>query len=520
MSTTTETAGPAPAGQRGTIRLRPLQYIAYGGGDMANNLAFSLSISFLAVYYTDVALLAPATVGLIFLAMRFVDAFTDILIGSVIDRTNTRMGKFRPYIMIFCVPLVLSAILAFSMPAGLRGTDGALIWAIVTYFLLGSLFYTLVNIPYGSLAAAMTDDSQDRSKLALARTLGSGIMQIITAVAISPSMQKFVGDPDGLQSALTRTIALLGVGAIVLYALLVITSRENVERSVAKVSLKESLQTLAANRALQALAGISVIYLAGLFCITGILVYYARDVLGDARYMIWFAPLLFGMIIVFGWSIPILAKRLGKPRVFQISSIVGVIGALLMGLVGRDILAMAFVGVALVGASSSFVNTLMWNMEADAVEYGEWKTGFRNEGTTYAIFSFVRKMSQALGGWAGLWLIGQFGYVSGAEAQPDSALTGISMAVGVVPAVFFLLAAILVQFYPLTDQRHAEILLDLRTRKDTGILPAAARQEMEAARGAAAAGEAAASSSADGADHADHDGTPPSDPDAQGSGSR
>ncbi len=479
MSTTTDAPGGLPAPERGASRLKPIQYIAYGGGDMANNLAFSLSISFLAVYYTDVALLAPATVGLIFLAMRFVDAFTDVIIGSVIDRTNTRMGKFRPYIMVFCVPLVLSAILAFSMPAGLRGTDGALIWAVVTYFLLGSVFYTLVNIPYGSLAAAMTDNSQDRSKLALARTLGSGIMQIVTAVAISPAMQQFVGDPDGLQAALTRTIALLGAGALVLYAFLVITSRENVERRVAKVSLKESFRTLAANRALQALAGISVVYLAGLFCLTGILIYYARDVLGDARYMIWFSPLMFGMIVVLGWSIPILSQRLGKPRVFQIAALVGVVGGLLMGLLGRDALAMAFVGVTLIGASSSFVNTLMWNMEADAVEYGEWKTGIRNEGTTYAIFSFVRKMAQALGGWAGLWLIGVFGYVPGAAAQPDSAITGISLAAGIVPAAFFLLSAILVQFYPLTDKRHAQILLDLRSRKETGILPQATRDEHE-----------------------------------------
>ena len=330
--------------------------------------------------------------------MRFVGAFTDILIGSVIDRTNTRMGKFRPHIMVFCVPLVLSAVLAFS-PAGLRGTNGGLIWAVVTCFLLGSVFYTLVNIPYGSLAAAMTGNSQDRSKFALARTIGTGIMQIVTAVAISPAIQQFAGDPDGLQATLTRTIALL-----------VITSRANVERRIAEVGLKESLQTLAANRALQTLAGISVVYLAGLFCVTGILIYYARD-------------------------------------------------------------ALAFVG-------------------------------------------------EALGDWAGLWLIGQFGCVSGAAAQPDPAITGITLAAGVAPAAFFLLAAILVQSYPLTDQRPAEILLDLRTRKDTGILPTAARQEMEAAHGAAGASPAAAPSSADGADGPQYDGGSSSAPDDQGPAAR
>ncbi|WP_137802417.1 MFS transporter [Kocuria sp. 2SI] len=162
----------------------------------------------------------------------------------------------------------------------------------------------------------------------------------------------------------------------------------------------------------------------------------------------------------------------------------------------------------------------MWNRETDAVEYGEWKTGIRNAGTTYAIFSFVRKMAQGLGGWAGLQLIGQFGCVSGAAAQPDSAITGISLAAGVATAAFFLLAAILVLFYPLTDQRPAEILLDLRTRKDTGILPTAARQEMEAARGAAGASPAAAPSSADGADGPQYDGGSSSAPDDQGPAAR
>lgn len=200
--------------QRGAKRLSARQFFAYGGGDTANNLAFSLALSFLPLYYTDVALISPATVGLIFLVMRFVDAITDILIGSLIDRTHTRFGKFRPWILAGSVPLVITAILAFSMPATLHGTTGAVVWAMITYFLMGSLFFTIVNIPFGSLAAAMTDNKDERAKLAVFRSIGAAIMQVTVAVAISPAIQANRGDPEALQSALTWTISLLGLGRV------------------------------------------------------------------------------------------------------------------------------------------------------------------------------------------------------------------------------------------------------------------------------------------------------------------
>lgn len=460
-SGTVDNAAPG----RGAKRLSLTQFFAYGGGDTANNLVFSLAISFLALYYTDVALISTATVGTIFLVMRVVDSFTDIIVGSIIDRTKTRFGKFRPYILAASIPLVISAVLAFSIPQSMYGTSGAVVWAVVTYFIMGSVFFTLVNIPYGSLAAAMTDNSDERAKLALFRSVGAAIMQVTVAVAISPLIEAHKGDPEALQQSLTRTIMILGVVAIALYAFLFFTARENVERKVAKVSLMDGVRNLKENKALQALGITSVVYLAGLFTLTGVLVYYTRDVLGNANYMVTFSVLLYGLIIVASPFMPRLIRQFGKPRLFQICALSGVIGGIIFLVAPGGTMWVAVFGALFIGLSSGPVNALMWNLEADTIEYGEWKTGMRTEGTTYAIFSFVRKLSQALGGAFAVWIIGWFGYDGAAEIQSDTALTGIRITASVVPAALFLISIILMQFYPLSDARHKEILAELAARK-------------------------------------------------------
>lgn len=457
MSTTN---APSTA-TRGLKRLNPLNYIAYGGGDSANNLAFSLAMSFLALYLTDVGQLSASTVALMFLLMRAVDAVTDVLMGSLIDRTSTRFGKFRPWIMFGSIPLVILAILNFAMPASIQGTAAGVAWAFIMYFLMGSVAYTAVNIPYGSLAAAMTDNRSERSRLAVSRSIGASTMQIVVALAIAPAINQFQGDPAGLQSAILTALIPLGILAIGLYALLFFTARENVERKVVRVSFKDSISTLLSNRALQMLALASFLLLVGVFGASGMGAYYARDVLGDARLIAVNTALMAGMIIAFGWLIPLAVRALGKPRLFQVGGVIGIVAGVLLFLASSEALWLAFVGMGLFGLANGVVNTLMWNMEADSVEYGEWKTGIRNEGTTYAVFSFVRKASQALGGAVGLWIIDWFGYDGLAESQSDETLTGISVAMGLLPAAAMLIGIIVMQFYPMSDQKHREILEEL-----------------------------------------------------------
>lgn len=477
-STQSKASSKAPS--RGLKRLNPLNYIAYGGGDAANNLAFSLAMSFLALYLTDVAQLTPANVALMFLLMRIVDAVTDVLFGSIIDRTKTRFGKFRPWILFGSVPLVIIAILNFAMPSSLYGTTGAIIWAVVMYFLLGSVAYTIVNIPYGSLAAAMTDNRTERSRLAVSRSIGANAMQVIVALAIAPAINQYKGDPSGLQSAILTALIPLGVLAIGLYVLLFLTARESVERTVDRVSLTASVTTLVNNRALQMLSLASFLMLVGALSASGVMAYYARDVLGDARLIAVNQVLMSISILVIGGVIPAMVRKLGKPRLFQVAGVIGIGGGILLFLASSDLLWLAFSGAFLIGTANSLANTLMWNMEADSVEYGEWKTGVRNEGTTYAVFSFIRKASQALGGAAGLWVIGWFGYDGGAAVQSAQAQTGISVAVGLVPAVGMLLAIIVMQFYPMPDSKHREILEELEKRsKNTDTASSVSRHDAD-----------------------------------------
>lgn len=441
------------------------RFLGYGAGDAANNLSFSLAASFLVLYYTDVAQISTATVGLIFLVMRFVDAFTDVIAGSLIDRSNSRWGKFRPFILFGSVPVVLMSILAFSIPQSMWGTTSAVVWACVTYFLMGSVAYSFVNIPYGSLAAAMTQNPNERSKLAIFRSIGSALMQVTLALAISPAIQSYKGDPQGLQGALTKTIVIFGVLAIALYVFTFLTTKEVVYRAEPKVNWKDAFGTLFKNQALMMLSVTSVVYLIGLFAQIGVVVYYARDVMGDARYVALFSSLSSGMIIVIGWAIPRLVRRIGKPRVFQLGSLIGVAGAVIVAFSPSTTPLFAALGFMLFGISSGLVNATMWNMEADTVEFGEWRTGKRTEGTTYGVFSFIRKLSQAMAGAAGIWIIGLLGYEGAQAVQTDQAQFGIRVAVGMLPAVMFLIAAVLMNFYPLNDERHKQIVAELAARR-------------------------------------------------------
>lgn len=455
-----------------TPRLPLRSFLGYGAGDMANNLAFSLVITFLTLYYTDVALISPAAVGILFLVMRIIDAFTDLIAGSIIDRTQTRFGKFRPFILVFCVPLVVLAVLTFSVPAALQGTFGAVVWAWVTYFLLGSVFFTLVNIPYGSLAAAMTQRSDERAKLATFRTAGAAIMQVTVALAISPSIQQFRGDPAGLQNALTQTIIVLGVVTVALYLFLVFTAREQVERDVPKVKFKAAIGTLRKNRALGVLAAAAVAYLVGLFTIAGMTIFYVRDVLGDATFAPVALALTFGPILVLGWFLPRLVRGLGKKRLYSIAALLGAVGGAALLLAPNGSYVLAFIGFLLLGISSGICNTMMWNLEADTIEYGELKTGIRTEGTTYAVFSFMRKLGQAVGGALGVWIIGIFGYVGGAESQTESAEWGIRVAIGALPLVMFIVSAVIMRFFPIDENGHDAALREIQDRR-SGTVPTA-----------------------------------------------
>ena len=442
-------------------KLSKMSIAGYGAGDAANNLAFTTATMFLLVYYTDVAGISAAAAGTLLLAVRIFDAFADVFAGRVVDRAfSKRFGKFRPFIMFGSIPLLLLSVATFSVPQ--LGESGTLLYAYVTYAALG-LAYSLVNIPYGSLAGAMTQDPGERAKLGSARMVGAALVGSSLGIFVAP----LIKPGADLQATFTTiTLVFVVIGAA-LYFFTVLTAKERVHRAVPNVTLKQSLDTLKGNKPLMMLCLSSFLFLSGYLALTSVQLYYLRDVLGRLDLYPVLTIIQLVLTFVLAAIMPRLVRAVGKKHVYVYASVVTVIGGIIVFLTPASQTWIGFGGLLLSLVGVMAVNIVVWALEADTVEYGEWKTGVRTEGITYALFSFTRKTGQAVGGALAAYALALGGYKSGA-VQSSDAVFGIQLAAGAIPAVLALLALLVMTKYKLTDAVHAEILAEIRARHASG----------------------------------------------------
>jgi glucuronide carrier protein len=457
-------------------KLNNLSIIGYGAGDAANNLAFTTATMFLLVYYTDVAGISAAAAGTLLLTVRIFDAFADVFAGRVVDRAfSKRFGKFRPFIMFGSIPLLLLSVATFSVPQ--IGESGTLLYAYVTYAALG-LAYSLVNIPYGSLAGAMTQDPGERAKLGSARMIGALLVGSALGIFVAP----LIKPGADLQSTFTTVTLVFVVIGAALYFFTVLTAKERVHRAVPNVTFKQSMDTLKGNKPLLMLCLSSFFFLTGYLALTSVQLYYLRDVLGrlDLYPVLSITQLV--LTFVLAAFMPRLVRSFGKKRVYIYSSLLTVAGGTLIFLTPASQVWMGFAGlvISLVGVLA--VNIVVWALEADTVEYGEWKTGVRTEGITYALFSFTRKTGQAVGGALAAYALALGGYKSGAVQTADAVL-GIQVAAGAMPAIMTILAVLVMSKYKLTDAMHARILEEIQSRRERGDGPHTSGAAVESADG-------------------------------------
>ncbi|WP_127131021.1 glycoside-pentoside-hexuronide (GPH):cation symporter [Georgenia sp. SYP-B2076] len=446
-------------------------YSGYAAGDAANNLAFSMASSFLLLYYTNVVAIEAAAIGTMFLVIRFWDAIADLFAGRMVDAKKPgRLGKFRPFILWFSLPLLLSSMAIFSAKTFFPDiTPGqAIVYAYISYAVMGTL-YSLVNIPYGSIAPAMTQVPTERAALASWRVWGSNITILMLSFVVAPQIKRFDGDPEGLQRSLTITTAIFVVVGMALYLYTIANVREQVQRDVAAPSMRESFGTLLHNKPLLWLCVGSLLFLTGLTAIGTLGPYYAIYVLKDPQYIAWNAVAQAAGTFLVASFIPTIVRRFGKRNGYIGLGLVGVVAGTGLAFAPPSTPVLAVVSFFLLGIGMGGVNTLMWALEADTVEYGEWKTGIRTEGTTYALFSFTRKMGQAIGGAAGAYTLGIVAFSSqlAAEGTPQAAetITGIQRAAGVVTAGFILLSLVVMFFYPLTDKVFKQVVSEITARR-------------------------------------------------------
>ena len=458
-------------------RLPKRSVVGYGFGDFANNLAFTLSTAFLLYYYTDVAGLSAAAVATMFFVVRLWDAVADILSGRLVDRTMTRMGKFRPFLLFGAVPLLFLSFLTFHVPGSLD-TGAKLLYAYVTYAALG-LVYSMVNIPYGSLASAMTQSVRERAKLVSSRFFGGALGGIVLTYVIAPKISALKARKDSIspseyhqqvQAIFTQTTLLFIVVGSAAFLLTFFLCREQVVRTQPRVSVKETWETLRHNRPLGYLCVASFFYLIGLFAVGGASAYYAQYVMGDIK---WLAPITLvnsGISIVAAPFIPALVDKFGKKALFQWCGLFTVVGGVALFFTPAGAVAPALIFLGVKGVGAALINTVMFGLEADTVEYGEWRSGKRSEGATYALFSFTRKITQSIGGALGAAALSFGGYLSATAAtpnpvQPDSAIMAIRVSMGLLPALAAVVAMLVFWRYPLTDQRFREIRNETELRK-------------------------------------------------------
>ncbi len=400
--------------------------------------------------------------GTMLVVVRIYDAVMDIVAGRMVDRTMTRWGRFRPFLLWGALPLMLLSVAVFSVPAGLDET-GKLVYAYVTYALLGTA-YSFVNIPYGSLATAMTQVPAERARLGAARTLMGALTISFLAFVLGPALRTVHG--PALQTLLTQFTLMLAMLGVVLYFVCFRTSREVVERAIEQPDWQASLRTLRANRPLQIVCLAALFLLVGTFSMNASLIYYARYVLGD--------PGLFATIILVtslsgtlfsAPLVPALVRRMGKRGTFLLGMALASLAYLTLFVSGSadKVWVLGTLVVGSVGVMTAMI--VLWAIEADTVEYGEWRTSLRIEGLSYSVFSFSRKCGQALGGSVPAFLLAASTYMPNVADQSPAALLAIRQGVALVPALAFGAAFLTMLFYPLTDRHFLDMLHEIRERR-------------------------------------------------------
>jgi glucuronide carrier protein len=455
--------------------------LGYGAGDFGFNLAFSLAATFLLYYYTDVAGIAPAAVGTMFLIVRLWDGFADLIAGRAVDRTMTRWGKFRPYIMFGAIPLLGLSAITFYVPPGLEaGTK--LLYAYITYAALGFV-YSLVNISYGSLASAVTQSVHERAKLVAARAFGAAVGGIVLTYVVGSMVndlraqkagitnpEQFVAYQAAVQGVFTKVTLVFIVVGTAAFWFTAWACREQVVRSQPRTTVRETIDTLKTNKPLAYLCGSSFFYMIGLFAVAGATAFYAQYVLGNIALVALLVAVNSGIALLITPIIPLMIRKFGKKRLYQYCGLFTVVGGVGLFFAPANMLWLVLLTLAIKGVGASLINTLMFGLEADTVEYGEWKTGKRSEGATYAIFAFTRKLCQSIGGALGAWALALGGYITASQTnlvpvQPESAIFAIKAVMGLLPAAAAVIAMLIFMRYPLSDDKFREIRDETEARK-------------------------------------------------------
>ncbi len=475
-------------------KLSVLEKIGYSLGDLAANLIFQTLMTFLAYFYTDVYKIPAGTASYIIFLGGFVGAFFNIVMGAIADRTNTRWGKFRPWILWTAIPFGGIALLAFSTPN--FGEQGKVIYALTTYFAL-VLVYSANNLPYSALSGVLTGDMKERNSLSSYRFVAVMVAQFIIQSLLLP-LVLVMGKGDkaaGFSSVMT----LFAVAGIICFIITFLTTTERiVPTAEQKSSVIQDLKDLSKNKPWVVMLLLTIMVFITLSLKGGMYIYYFKYYLSESHQAAFLENIGFNgfisgltntfpgfewpkdaptsafslfnaggiifMIVGIMFSKP-LADKFGKRNVFGGGLLLSALALLMFNFYNPDAIGVVFMTQILHGFFYGITIPLLWAMIADVADYSEWKNNRRATAIIFSAMIFGLKIGLSVGGAIGAGLLATYGYDANAAQQTAEAVSGIKMSVSIYPGLIFIIGVASLYFYEINKEMELKIEADLKERR-------------------------------------------------------
>ncbi len=447
--------------------------VGYLFGDFGNDFTFLFASSFLMVFYTKVLGIDMGIVGTLFIVARCLDAFTDVTMGRLVDRmVPVKDGRFRPWIRRMCGPVAIASFLMYQSALAQAPMTVKIIYMFVTYILWGSIFYTAINIPYGSMASVLSEDPDDRAALSTYRSVGATLAGLLIGV-LGP-MLVYTEDAAGNQivegGRFTAVAAIFAVCAVTCYLLCYFMTTERVkiepDFNGEKISFGQTMKAIITNRALLGIISAAILLLLASLMTQSINQYVFIDYFNSKGALsVMTICGIVPMLIIAPFTVPI-TKKFGKKEVGAVGCIIGGLSCLLLFVLKVESPAV-YIAISVVGYFGfGIFNLIIWAFITDVIDDQEVRTGKREDGTIYAVYSFSRKIGQALAGGIGAYALGIVGYDSSVQIQTKEVALGIYNVATLVPGILYIgVGLCLIFIYPLNKKKIEENIHALKTRR-------------------------------------------------------
>ena len=465
-------------------KLRLSEKLSYGCGDLASCLYWQTISTYLAIFYTDIFGITALAAGTMMGLSRVTDAFFDPVVGMIADRTNSRWGKFRPFLLWGCVPLAVAGFLTFTVPD--FDAKGKLIWAYVTFNSL-MLIYTAINIPYTAMLGVISPNPDERTALSSIKFVGAFAGGIIVSATLLP-MAKVGGwlGATSVRQGWQMSFVTYGVASVIFFLIVFFNTKERVLPPKAqKTSLGKDLGDLITNGPWLILLATTITFIFFVALRGNVTAHYFKYYVGSQSLTLpSFLPKSIAGTQVWGWEslvsafntsnqilsligamlVPFFARVVGRKVAFVTLFVIAILSTASFYFLKPDQLLLIY-GINAIGSlTGGPLSALLWAMYADTADYAEWKTGRRATGLIFSASIFSQKQGWGIGAGVSLILMNGVGFVAN-QAQTPESLVGLVKLMSVIPAVIGILSVIIVFFYPLNEAKVAQISEDLRVRR-------------------------------------------------------